>query len=191
MQSQPPSWQADGGTSIPFSQSHFLTALCSSTPFNIPVVKLFSFTSPRLVVSHPFGRHPCCKVLRGQHAAGACVRFRGIVLQCFYWWSQANSLTYVLSFDQRFSKSGCVKWMFVSWPQQGGGNCYVCADGRLIRVYLSLLSKHFLYNSVCLHWMKKTVFSSCYTGAWAKKADTISLELYIHPNTSPTVKSQH
>lgn len=77
-----PSWQADGGTVLPFSQRHFLTALCSSSTLNIPVVKLFSFTSPWVVVSRPFGPHPCCKVLQRQHTAGACVRFR--LLRLFY-----------------------------------------------------------------------------------------------------------
>lgn len=56
--SRPPSWRTDGGTGLPFSQGHFLTALCSSPALNIPAVKLFSFTSPRVAVSRPFGSEP-------------------------------------------------------------------------------------------------------------------------------------
>lgn len=77
--SPPPPRQADGGTGLPFSQSHFLTALCSSRAFNIPAVELFSFPAPRVVVSRPFAPHPRCKVLRGRLAAGACV----CVWDCF------------------------------------------------------------------------------------------------------------
>lgn len=77
-----PSWQADGGTGLAFSRGHFLTALCSSSAFNIPVVKLFSFTLYRVVVNGPFGQHPCCKVLQRQHTAGACVRCG--LLRLFY-----------------------------------------------------------------------------------------------------------
>lgn len=74
------------GTGLPFSQAHFLTALCSSPVFNFPIVNLFSFTPllPRaptlmvVVVGRPFGQHPCCKVLHGKHAA-CCV----CVSECF------------------------------------------------------------------------------------------------------------
>lgn len=53
---------------------------------------------------------PQCGAARTARSRCMCVfQIAEIVLQCLYCWSQANSLTYVLSFDQRFSKSRYVR----------------------------------------------------------------------------------
>lgn len=53
---------------------------------------------------------PAVRCSKDSTQRAACVfQIAGIVLQCLYWWSQANSLICVLSFDQRFRKSRYVR----------------------------------------------------------------------------------
>lgn len=78
-------------TGLPFSQGHFLTALSSSSAFNITTINLYSFIpllppgsccwSSVHLVSTPAVR--CCGDSM-QHTVGA-FQIAGVVLQCLYW----------------------------------------------------------------------------------------------------------
>lgn len=184
-----PSWQADWGTVVPFSQGHFLTALCSSSTFNIPVAKFFSFTSPWVMVSRPFGLHPCCKVLQRQHTAGARVRFR--LLRLFYnaftdearatLWPMSSLLTSDLA---RADMCVCYGNVCVT---VSAGSCYVCvqmASSSELSRYLSPLSNHVLYSSACLQ-TDRVALPLGFNEAALKQALLRGLESYVCLNTTP------
>lgn len=88
----------------PFSHSPLLSSCLLTSPSS----GSFSFALPRVAVSRAFGRHP---LLQGaaRTVRSRCVRVFQMAENCFTKPPLTEALTYVLSFDHRFSWSASVR----------------------------------------------------------------------------------
>lgn len=144
----------------PLLQSVPLTSSSSSS--------FLSHTPPpgrRWSVVHWVGT-PAVRCSKDTMQSAACVfQTAGIVLQCLYWRSQANSTTCVLSFDRSCSASRYVRVFRKCLCRGVGRGAVMCvqmasSDGLLLVSSVQSLSAQF-----SLHTLDdRTAFLSCFKG---------------------------